>query len=266
MSQITATAISLLSLLTSLQAEAPSNPLPSIKAPYAKVKPKLTADAKDPAWANAAQIASLKLHLGTPEDMKALPTEVFLLWDEGFFYVRFVCEDAELYMPFNGHDAPLYKGDVVEVFVDPKGDGRQYMEIEVNPANSVLDSMHLVTAEVKSNEVGMLADDIRGRDYWPWMEWTMQGAKTAARSIEENGNLKGWMADFALPASAVLHRLGLRNYQPMTMRFNFIRYEYALNLKSNGRQFIPMAWNPVQQGCPHISPAAMGRVELVKED
>jgi hypothetical protein len=61
----------------------------------------------------------------------------------------------------------------------------------------------------------------------------------------------------------MLRRLGLRKFGPMILRFNFIRYEYVRSPEGASRQFLPMAWNPVQAGCPHISPEAMGTVELL---
>lgn len=241
-------------------------PRPAIQVPYAKVTPRLDASPKDPAWADAARITGLDLHLNVPKDLKPVPTQVFVLWDEKYLYVRFVCEDVELYVPVNGHDEALYKGDVVEVFLDPKGDSRQYFEFEVNPDNSVLDSIHLLTApEIKSDALtNALVGEIWGSEVWSFVQWNAEGLRTAARSIETDGALTGWIGEFAIPAPGILRRVGQAAYKPMKLRANFVRYEYRKQPGSETRRFIPMAWGKVMQGCPHVSPAAMGDVELVK--
>lgn len=60
-------------------------------------------------------------------------------WNPKEFRVLFQCEDANPWATMNRRDDPLYKEEVVEVFLDPFGDLQSYFEIEVNPLNAVCD-------------------------------------------------------------------------------------------------------------------------------
>jgi hypothetical protein len=49
----------------------------------------------------------------------------------------------------------------------------------------------------------------------------------------------------------------------MAMRANFLRYDWIPGQDEAGqRRLQPQNWSPVAIGCPHISPAAMGRITL----
>lgn len=233
-----------------------------VQVPFATVTPRLDAAANDPAWVKPGTITGLPLQLNVSKKLAPIPTEVRLLWDAKFLYVRFICEDNELYTPVNGRDAPLYNGDVVEVFLDPKGDHRQYFEFEVNPDNSVLDAIHLVTGDVACDSNNMLTPETF-RDYWSFLSWSAENLRTAACRIETKGTIAGWIADFAIPAQDVLKRTGRQTFQPMNLRANFVRYERRCLEGAEERQFIPMAWGKSLGGCPHTSPGAMGTLELL---
>jgi len=208
-------------------------------------------------WDQAAVITELTVSPGeSGEGLSAKPTEVRLLWDEETLYVRFLCEDDDIYLPVRGRDADLYLGDVVEVFLDAVGDGRQYFELQTNAAGDLFDQLITLTAPViESQPNGRLLDVIVERDFWPVREWDMDGLHVAGRSV--NG---GWIGEFAIPARALLRRLGRERFQPGDrIRAHLIRYDY---LPGEARRLVAMNWAPVYFGCPHISPAAMGELRL----
>ena len=98
--------------------------------------------------------------------------QVRLLWDEKWLYIRFTCTATEIYSPFTHHGDKLYQGDVVEVFLDPKGDAKQWMEIEVSPNNVTMEVQTTVTAEPKSDADLMLQRDIISHDFWNNLDFT----------------------------------------------------------------------------------------------
>ena len=103
-------------------------PRPTLDIPHtlAAMTPKMTADTADPAWKSAGHISGMSVALGPSEQGKvALPTTVDALWDADYLYLRFTCMDNEIYCPITGRDKDIYRNDAVEVFLDPKGDGRQ---------------------------------------------------------------------------------------------------------------------------------------------
>ncbi|CAN5367972.1 hypothetical protein BH11ARM2_BH11ARM2_29700 [soil metagenome] len=232
------------------------SPPPSLSVPQAATPPAL---GKEDGWAGAAVIPSLSVSLG--EDGRGLvpkPTEVRLLWDEHALYVRFSCADDDVYLPVQGRDAPLYQGDVAEIFLDPVGDGRQYFEIQSNAAGDLFDQLITVTApKMEHRPDGRLADRIVARDFWPVPEWNMEGIRWTGRQASD-----GWTVDFAIPAPAALHRMGRDRFVAGDVfRAHLMRYDY---LPGNPRRLLAMNWAPVQYGCPHISPSAMGTLRLVK--
>lgn len=238
-------------------------PRPKLDVPYARVTPRMDAQGGDSAWAAAAVIPSLSLSLGPSSDGRtAFPTEARLLWDEKYLYIRFTCQGGDLYSPFEGRDEPHCKGDVVEVFLDPKGDSRQWVELQLSPNNQVLDALDLVTTEPRSGEDLRLIPQIFARDVWGNKFWNLDNLRTATSRLRQGSKEVGWIAELALPADGVLKRLGRRNYQPMTMRINIIRYEWV-KTDDGSRRLTAMNWAPVLCGCPHMSPQAMGFITLL---
>jgi len=238
---------------------------PRLDVPYAVVKPMLEAKIDDAAWDKAGVIPSLSLMVG--EDVskkKPFPTEVRVLWDENFIYIRFFCQDDEVFAPYKERDASHYEGDVVEIFLDAKGDQRSQFEIQINPENAILDLVMTATAEPMIDPTKLWFDwNFTGREVWYSRDWNCAGMKTATAKIGKNGKMTSWIAEAALPAKAILRRLGKEKYEAgQEIRANFLRYERPL-LPDGKREFIPMNWSPVMSGCPHVSPAAMGYLKLL---
>lgn len=61
-----------------------------------------------------------------------------LLWNDKFLYVAFRCIDNEIVATMKGYNDPIYKEEVVEIFIDDDCDLTTYIEIEVNPLNTLL--------------------------------------------------------------------------------------------------------------------------------
>jgi len=237
---------------------------PSLNIPFTATAPPISADPTDPVWSHGALIPALTLSLGPDaKGLAPLSTQVRVLWNHDYLFVRFVCHGGDLYSPVKGHDAPLFKGDVAEVFIDPVGDGQQFVELEVSPNNSVLDILHLITGPPASGPDGVLLANVIGRDMWSFPEWNMDGLITATGHLTGGGKVTGWIVDMAIPAGPLLKRLGTTHYTPMKMRANFVRYDQLPGPKPGShRQFIAMNWSPVVWGRPHRAPRAMGSLVL----
>ena len=243
-----------------------SSPPPRLGVPYASTAPRGRAEPDDPAWVHASLIPALTPSLSTEAGLPApLGTEVRLLWDEQFLYVRFTCQSDSLYAPFHGRDADHYKGDVVEVFLDPKADGREWVELEVTPENQVLDQITLLTADPRSGPDLRLVPEVYPRDAWTFREWNLEGLKTEVSQQKQDGKLIGWTVDLALPAKPLLKRLAKSRYEAdLTMRLNLMRYDYKPAADPTApRNLSAMNWAPVIRGCPHFSPEAMGYITLL---
>lgn len=230
--------------------------------------PKMDADPNDPAWENAAVVDGMTPSLNPENSQRTpIPTQVRVLWSEKYLYVRFYCQAEEpVYTPEKGRDALLYRGDAVEVFLDPKGDGRQYFEFQANANNDLFDQAIFVTAEKPDyTPEGRLTDEQMAKEWWGILSWNLPNLKSAASSKVIAKFHKGWTVDMAIPAAVTLQRLGQGQFQPMTLRAHLMRYAYpAALVKPNGeRSLFAMNWAPVVFGCPHVSAAAMGYLNLL---
>ncbi len=245
-------------------ARAPAAARPTLDIPKATRTPLVDASADDPAWLGAPQVDALTLATGSPA-AAPYPTTVALQWDAEFLYLRFTCRSDLIDAPYDERDANHHEGDVVEVFLDPKGDSRQWIEIQVTPRNRILDNLLLLTADPVSRPDGRLAESVFPRDWWADRAWNLDGLRTAARVVVVGGTITGWVADLAIPADPTLKRLARTTFAPMTMRMNLLRYEWRPPAQVGGKKLlVAMDWATVVDGCPHFSPQAMGVVRLVE--
>ncbi len=239
--------------------------VPGLIVPLAKSEPAMMADPEELLWLSAARIPDLSLSL-LPDSpsLEALPTEVFVFWRPEALYVRFVSRTPALHVPHGKtRDANHYEGDVVEVFLDPVGDARQMIELQVNPQGGVLDVMFLATDEPQSGEDGVLTPEFLSRNWWNFRSWDWKNLRVANTTSpsKEGGVL--WVCDIAIPATELLRRLGETTLSPRRLRANFLRYDGPLDAETGKRSHdIFMNWAPVRYGCPHISPQAMGVLVL----
>ncbi|MFQ3578131.1 MAG: carbohydrate-binding family 9-like protein [Verrucomicrobiia bacterium] len=251
-----------------LQAEADgptlADPLPRLKVPYTKVVPAMNAEPGEAVWQKAAVIPRLTLSKDGPEGVKPLPTEVRLLWTEDHLFVRFQSVTKAILVPHGAaRDADHHQGDVVEIFLDPVGDGRQVCEIQVNPRGGILDVLWLATADPKSDEAGVLTEEFHQRDWWIFRHWNIVGLRVANHLAHQKEGGIAWTCDIAIPGEALFRRLGRRTFENQELRANFLRYDGQEDVLTGRRkEEIFMNWSTVRHGCPHISPSRLGILDL----
>jgi hypothetical protein len=253
-----------LCLLSTLLIGGCSTTLPHARVPLAQITPAITAQDNDPAWANAVATGPLTPSLGTrPQDLPLPDTHVQLLWDAQWLYIRFRCIDVHLNVPFGiTHDAKHFKGDVVEVFIDPVGDGRQYVEVQVNPLGGVMDVLHFVTTDALPTSTPVLPKHDWDTEHWGLVAWDMPELRTAVSSQPSDDAGLLWITDIAIPAN-LLRRLGVNHFSPGKMRANFLRLDGPVDPHTHKRlRLISSNWSVVPAGLPHLAPGSMGILEL----
>jgi hypothetical protein len=230
---------------------------PALQVPCAAAAPSIDGALDEPAWAGAAVVTGLSPARGgerTPA-FDLLATEIRLLWDAEALYISFRCVDDEAWASGRvAHDGDVYMEDVVEVFVDPQGDGRQWMEFQVNPLNTTLDLMSLNVGDGAAQPNGRL---VSTADLFHFRAWEAPGLRTATGRFAG-----GWTAELAIPAAVLTKRSGGGPLTARTMRGNLMRYDHRPQADGK-RELLHMNWAPVAHGCPHISPAAMGDLILL---
>lgn len=140
----------------------------------------------EPAWALSPRVGELRL-IHAPDRRPVFPTEAAVTWDARFLYVAFACTDPAPWARYEARDDRLWEEEVVEVFLDPDGDGRNYAELEVSPRNVVVDL--LIAAP------GAAGPGAR--------RWNIDGLQTAV-----SRHADGWIAEIAVPWAA-LHDAGV---------------------------------------------------------
>lgn len=186
-----------------MEGERPREPRPAIIAAFGDFGP--------------AAIFGENLTGATPEQ----GTEVSCAWDERELGVRFVCTDREPWATIKQRDGPLWEEEVVEVFLDPVGDGASYFEIEVNPLGTVLDLV------LRRNRSGYKKD----------FAWDCEGLRA---DVQHTAG--GWNAELAIPFASV----GEPPRAGTEWRVNFTRID-----RPRDRERELSAWVPTRLGTFH---------------
>ena len=135
----------------------------------------------DDAWAQAEAVP-LRLH--DDSGFPTMETLARLCYDNEHLYVSFECRDTEIQATWTNRDDPIFKEEVVEIFLDPDSDLLEYYEFEVSPRNVVFD------ATVKNPTGAKCELDT---------SWDCAGFNSAVR-IDDAGN---WRAELAIPFSSL---------------------------------------------------------------
>ena len=240
--------------------------LPVLSVPRAAASPVIDGALDDAVWACAATIRGLGPSRGGDADrgrIALLPTTIRVAWDTNALYIAFECLDKRIDVnPAARYDGDLYLNDVCEVFLDPVGDGRQYMEIQVDPDGQTLDMVHLLTAPPEYTPTGRLTPAFSQRERWSFREWEATGLRTGSGRLRLDGAAVGWTVELAIPAAPIMKRRGVSTFMPGEIRANFTRHDWTVDPGTGMRALLPMYWSPVEHGCPHISAGLMGRLAL----
>ncbi len=123
----------------------PSNEIKEDPQPYRvrKSSTPIVIDGRldEAAWQGANTIT--RFYLFRPVDVPRLPaTTVRLLWDSQYLYISFECEDDDIWSYSEVNDDPLYKGDVVELFIKPRRDSLAYYEFVIAPNGAIYDARY----------------------------------------------------------------------------------------------------------------------------
>jgi Carbohydrate family 9 binding domain-like len=128
-------------------------------------------------WAQAPRARDFR-HIYDPARQPRFPTEAAIVWDDASLYVAFDCTDPDPWGTMTSRDDRLWEQEVVEVFLDPDGDGLNYAELEVSPNNVVVDLL-IPRPKADVNEA---------------LRWNIDGLQTAV-----GRHAAGWIAEIAIP-------------------------------------------------------------------
>ena len=155
----------------------------------------ITIDGKldEPAWRVARPTQPFVQPNGAPVDRR-IQARARLVWDDTNLYVAFNVEDDDVWNPLAERDATLWKDDVVEVYLDPGADGKDYVEIQVSPAGTLFD------AWFDSHRQPKWEDAAKRFDIAIRSAVTVDGTV----NVRDDGTAdKGWTVELAIPFAAL---------------------------------------------------------------
>ncbi|MCH7826252.1 MAG: carbohydrate-binding family 9-like protein [Acidobacteria bacterium] len=175
------------------------------------------------------------------------------LWGEEGLFVRFDAVDPSPWHTLRERDDHLWNEEVVEIFIDPDGDGRNYAEVEINPHNVVCD---LLIFEGSPN----LRSDI---------DWDHDGLQSSVQPLHgADGETVGWTAVALLPWSgfATLPDIGGVPLPPRAgdvWGFNIFRIKRPSGPAEPELDAVYAAWSPTSGPSFH-EPAVFRALEFIE--
>ncbi|MBM3277069.1 MAG: carbohydrate-binding family 9-like protein [Candidatus Handelsmanbacteria bacterium] len=240
-------------LLLALAWPAGAQDLPLYTCWKAAHPPAIDGKGDEVVWQEASPVELVDVSSLSGDRYHPRRTEVRMLWDAQHFYFYFSAADPDVWSTYNQRDMQLYEEEVVEIFIDPDGDGQNYAEVELNPLNAVLD---LLLSKPWSQGG-------KGYDAWnPALRSAVQVSGTLGNAADVD---QGWSAEIALPWADLVSPLadvpgGMRlPPQPGDeWRLNLYRFEQVR--QSGARNEVQAsAWSPVGRVDFHV-PERFGRV------
>lgn len=209
----------------------------------------------DGAWGRADSVRLVDVVSG---GVLQYATTVRACWDSSYLYVAFHALDRTVRNTMAGHDESLYQQDVVELFVDPDGDGLYYYELEWNCLNAQFDLMmsSAPSAPLPSGET------VRNH-----IEWQTPNTRSSVR-VRGTPNLASDIDTSMTVEVALAWRDMTRRTQALppragdTLRANFYRIEYAASGGAGQTEY--GAWSVTGQVQFHL-PAQFGALVFEPE-
>ncbi|MBI2894354.1 MAG: carbohydrate-binding family 9-like protein [Deltaproteobacteria bacterium] len=196
-------------------------PLPEIHAKKTEAAPAIDGKVEEPAWRSAATTGPFGGIRGGASQVPRTIAKV--LWNDDALFVAFECEDRRVHSTYSRHDDELWNQDVVEVFLDPGGQGRGYYELQVSPASVVFDSF---LPGYRQNQ----------------NDWSsgMQAHAHVDGTLDDDDEDRGWSAEMKIPFAAIDRAPDRPPRIGATWRVNFFR----LDLGPGDRSPRGAAWSP----------------------
>ena len=151
------------------------------------------------------------------------------LWSAAGLHLRFDADDDAPWFTMSERDAPIWEEEVVEIFLDPVGDGR-YVEVEVNPAGVVCDLRRLGPGESGSDEIPVPAGVMD------------RGFDVAGLEVSVTESNDGWTATAFLPWRGL--DLEAPPRPGTTMAFNVFRIKRPGGPEAPAEGAVFAAWSP----------------------
>ena len=239
------------------------NDVPALTVTKLASNDKITIDGKasEPEWGGAASTGPfVDVGTGKPNSgTSPVNGAARLLWDDKNLYVTYDVKDPDVYMGFTDAKSQaadftaagqpkLWTKDTVEMMVDPgpKGDNKDYYELQVGPQNKVFKSQFDTLQQPNGGPNGPYGHE----------DWDPKLKSAVAVQKGPDGKITGYTVEIAIPWAGYTKAANHPPKNGEVWRINF----YAM--KNNGG----VAWSPILgQGNFHQA-TRFGRVTWAAPD
>lgn len=176
--------------------------------------------ADEPDWQAAIPLSPLRdIEGGAIDD----ETRIRLLWDDHYLYVHAEMPEPHLRATLTEHDSVIYRDPDFEIFIDPDGDGLNYIEWEVNALGTTWDLF--------------LPRPYRHGDNLVLHDWEMPGLRHAVQlrgTLNDPSDVdEGWSVEVAIPWRSILShgtqpRQDVAPQPGSSLRLNFSRVNWRI--------------------------------------
>ncbi len=181
----------------------------------------------EPDWQTAPALA-----LQDIKGRESPKTIAKLLWDDRYLYIAFECADTDIWATKTQRDDFLWEEEVVEAFIDPDGDGRNYYEFQVNPLGTEIDL--LIPDAVEG------VKDAKGNIRWDCKGW-LSAVKVRGTVNKRDDTDESWTVEMAIPLSELIsHPSSLIPHPDISWRLNLYRIDRPKGLETDP---LLLAWS-----------------------
>lgn len=149
---------------------------------------KIDGDVTAKEWGRANVISEFS-DVFQPERAVKYPTVARMMWDDKYWYISFEAFDHDIWSKMDKHDDFVFAEQAVEVFIDPEGDGKRYLEVDVGPSGGVVDLMLM-----SKSFIGLAA---RNATYD--MRGLLTGVKVYGTLDDRTDTDEKWTVEIAIP-------------------------------------------------------------------
>ncbi len=166
-------------------------------------------------------------------------TAVQIAYDDAALYVRYVCDDPDIWGVATARDSRIYDEEVVELFIAPGiATPVRYFEFEVSPLGALLD-------------LSVYSPDLDRRTLTGDFAWDCPGLRWSAVRVDDRSR---WYAYLSVPWASLVTAAKL----PRVWRANFYRIE-----RPRGRDPEFSCWSPTMSDpADYHRPAFFGFLSL----
>jgi hypothetical protein len=214
--------------------------LPQYQVARVSVPIKIDGRLDEQAWRNSALVGDFFNNRDGARGK--LTTEARVLYDDNFLYFSFRAVDKNIWATMKQRDQHLWLEEVVEVFLQADANIPNYIELEVNPLNTMLD-IYLLAAR-------------KPLHYESWNSEKLQWAVNVDGTVDGNGGDREWTCEIALPIEDIATAPHRPPHPGDRWRMNLYRVDRLPDVAEE-------AWSPTLQDDFHV----LGRFgELVFTD